>query len=78
MATTAYIKVKKEKCKGCHLCLAACAQGLIVDDEGEINALGYTPIKFVDAEDKCKGCKLCAEMCPDCCVEIYRVKKEKA
>jgi len=71
----AYITIKQEKCKGCQLCVASCNQGLISADEGAINALGYTPMKFDDPDGKCKACKLCAEMCPDVCIRVFREKK---
>ncbi len=27
-------------------------------------------------EEACTGCQMCALMCPDVCIEIYRVKAE--
>lgn len=71
-----YIEITRDRCKGCRLCMEACKQGSIVVDEGEINALGYMPVKFTDPENKCKGCKLCAESCPDSCILVFRAKKD--
>lgn len=77
MAVTGYIEIRAEKCKGCGLCIAACNRNLIAAANGEVNALGYSAVEFADAEGACRACKLCAEMCPDCCITVYRARKEK-
>jgi 2-oxoglutarate ferredoxin oxidoreductase subunit delta len=64
------IVIKKEKCKGCLLCISVCPAGRIIVDD-KLNALGVTPVKFKD-EGKCLGCSLCAIICPDCCIEVYK------
>jgi 2-oxoglutarate ferredoxin oxidoreductase subunit delta len=69
------VVIKKNKCKGCLLCVAACPQGLLVVDK-ELNILGVKPVRFAEdpkeAKGQCKGCALCAIVCPDCCIEIYK------
>lgn len=72
MYKMAYVKINKDRCKSCGLCIKNCKQGLLVVLEGELNALGYHPVGFVDEEGECKGCKICGEMCPDCAIEVYK------
>ncbi len=73
----AYIKIRREKCKSCSLCIISCPQKLIRESNNYINPLGYSPAEFVDPEGECKGCKMCAEICPDLCILVYRAKKTK-
>ncbi|HOO56977.1 MAG TPA: 4Fe-4S binding protein [bacterium] len=68
----AYIKINKDKCKSCGVCVDVCPQNLIAVMEDELNVLGYRPVGFVGEDGSCKGCKLCAEMCPDICIEVYK------
>ncbi|MCM8778866.1 MAG: 4Fe-4S binding protein [Candidatus Omnitrophica bacterium] len=67
----AYIKIDKEKCKGCLLCVVNCPKGLIVQDE-EISIRGVEMVSFQDKDNECSGCAFCALMCPDVCIEVYR------
>jgi len=66
----AKIKIDKEKCKGCQLCINACPEGLI-DFSGPFNSFGLKVVKFKDGK-KCKGCMLCAIVCPDCAIEVFK------
>ncbi len=68
----AYVKINKDRCKGCGLCIQNCKLALLVIVEDELNVLGYHPVGFVDGEGECKGCKFCAETCPDCAIEVYK------
>ena len=68
----AYIKINKDRCKGCGICVDNCPQELIVILNGELNSLGYRPAGYVDEDGECKGCRICAEMCPDICIEVYK------
>lgn len=64
------IKINKDKCKGCYLCVVACPSGLIkVSDE--LNIKGIKPAVFSGSK-KCTGCGMCAVMCPDCGIIIYK------
>ncbi len=70
------IKLDKERCKGCYLCVSVCPKELIkVSDT--LNQKGYYPAEFTEAgmEDqnirKCTACATCAVICPDVAIEVY-------
>ena len=65
------IKINKEKCKGCGLCVIYCPNKLIFISE-DLNKKGLYVAKFKDKERKCSGCSTCALMCPDFAIEVYR------
>ncbi|MFH1847825.1 MAG: 4Fe-4S binding protein [Candidatus Omnitrophota bacterium] len=64
------IKIDKELCKGCALCVASCPNGLIVICD-KVNSMGLKVAQF-KGEGKCTGCAFCAVMCPDCAIEVYK------
>lgn len=64
------VRIDREKCKGCLLCVSFCPKGhLSVDNK--LNRKGFKPVKAKDAS-QCLGCALCAIICPDCCIEVYK------
>jgi 2-oxoglutarate ferredoxin oxidoreductase subunit delta len=66
----AKIKIKKEKCKACLLCIAVCPKGLIEIDNS-LNKHGVRPVKHKKGLE-CIGCALCAIVCPDACIEVWK------
>lgn len=69
------IRIHEDRCKGCGLCVAACPQGVIALAEEQVNARGYRPARFLDADGACTGCAVCAVACPDVCITVYRAPK---
>ncbi len=68
-----HIKIDKNKCKSCYLCVDACPNKLIQKS----NCLGKTGefvVEFKDKDSKCTACAQCAMMCPD--IAIVEVVKE--
>jgi 2-oxoglutarate ferredoxin oxidoreductase subunit delta len=67
------IKLNREKCKGCELCISVCPKGRLLLSKA-LNEKGYYPAQFEPAEGKeaCTGCALCATICPDLAIEVYR------
>lgn len=63
------IKVDREKCKGCMLCISVCPKGQLKEDEG-LNKKGIKPVRFLDKD--CTGCTFCAVICPDTAIEVYK------
>jgi 2-oxoglutarate ferredoxin oxidoreductase subunit delta len=64
------VKVNKERCKGCELCILYCPKSSLRMSEG-FNAKGYHYPEFFDP-DECTGCTLCGRICPEVALEIYK------
>ncbi|MBI5124000.1 MAG: 4Fe-4S binding protein [Candidatus Omnitrophica bacterium] len=65
----AKIKINKDKCKGCYLCIVNCPNGLIkVSDK--LNTKGVKPVIFLGG--KCSSCAMCALICPECIIEVFK------
>jgi 2-oxoglutarate ferredoxin oxidoreductase subunit delta len=64
------IRIDKEKCKGCLLCIGVCPKGHIVLGHS-LNKKGLRHVEYKGGED-CLGCMMCAQVCPDCCIEVYK------
>ena len=62
------LKIDKERCKGCMLCIEACPQKILKISD-EVNKKGMRYVLLADAS-KCTGCGMCVIMCPDCAIEI--------
>jgi 2-oxoglutarate ferredoxin oxidoreductase subunit delta len=65
----AKVKINKDRCKGCYLCIVNCPNGLIKVST-EMNAKGVKPVFF--SGGKCTGCAMCAMICPECIIEIHK------
>lgn len=73
----AYIKIDRDKCKGCELCILYCPNKLI-HVLGGLNKHGVHVVKFKNNENKCTGCSMCAAICPDCAIEVWKeIKKNE-
>ena len=68
------IIINVEKCKGCQVCLPACALGCI-GFSPKVNAKGYS-YAVLENPDKCTGCANCAIVCPDAVITVYKAKVE--
>lgn len=66
----AKIKISKERCKGCGLCVITCPKGLIIIS-ARTNSLGLKVAEAKSSKD-CSGCALCAIVCPDCAIEVFK------
>jgi 2-oxoglutarate ferredoxin oxidoreductase subunit delta len=64
----AYLRINRDKCKGCMICIAVCPKHALTMD-AVINASGNAPVKF-SKDAGCTGCCQCALVCPDCCIEV--------
>lgn len=67
------IKIDKERCKGCNLCVIACPKNLL-RLSANVNHKGYNYAEQPDYTE-CNGCTACAICCPDACITVYRVKR---
>lgn len=66
----AKIKIDKERCKACGLCIIYCPHNLIVAAD-DINKRGIRPAQLKKGA-KCVGCAFCAIICPDNAIEVYK------
>lgn len=64
------IKVDKNRCKGCKLCVVTCPRKLL-EMSKDLNANGDMYCVQPDATN-CVGCAFCAMICPDGAIEVYK------
>lgn len=67
------IKIDRESCKGCYLCISVCPNEIITVSE-KLNQQGYYPAetKLNNKDDRvCVACAMCATICPDIAIEVY-------
>ena len=43
------LAIAVDRCKGCGLCVAACPKRVLALDRGDVNVLGYHPVRLTDA-----------------------------
>ena len=68
-----HIKVNRERCKACYMCIETCPKKVFDVDEG-FNAKGYQPIRAARPQD-CIGCRSCCTVCPDVVFELYELQE---
>ena len=66
------VTVNTERCKGCSLCVVACPKHVLSLQEKEVNNRGYH-YAYMAVPEECIGCQSGAVVCPDACIEVYRV-----
>ena len=62
------IKIDKNYCKGCELCVRACPQQIISMSK-DITVRGYFYAQ-VHEPSRCIGCRICAITCPDSAIDV--------
>ncbi len=67
-----YIKLDKNKCKSCYLCMDVCPKKLL-KKSNEIGKTGEYTVEFKDEQNLCLGCGQCAMVCPEIAItEVYK------
>lgn len=56
------IKINKNWCKKCGICIAFCPKGVFEGQPGQLPK--------VAKPEECTGCKLCELRCPDFAIEV--------
>jgi 2-oxoglutarate ferredoxin oxidoreductase subunit delta len=64
------LRIATDRCKGCELCVGACPPGVLALDTSVVNALGYHPVRLLDAAP-CTSCARCAKVCPDAVFTVF-------
>jgi 2-oxoglutarate ferredoxin oxidoreductase subunit delta len=62
------IRIDKNYCKGCELCVRACPMQIIAMSK-EINQKGYF-CAVLKEPTHCIGCRICAITCPDAAIQV--------
>lgn len=63
------IRINKDHCKGCELCVEVCPQKILSMSK-DITVRGYFYARMHDPS-RCNGCRLCAVVCPDVAIEVF-------
>ena len=63
------IKIDKNYCKGCELCVMVCPMKILGMSK-EINLKGYF-IAQLEEPTKCIGCQICAISCPEVAIDVH-------
>lgn len=66
------VEIDTDRCKGCNLCVVACPKDVLLLDAREVNDRGYH-FAYTAHPDDCIGCCSCSAVCPDACIEVYKV-----
>ena len=72
MARKGKVIIDREKCKGCYLCIRSCPVKALEKDT-EANSTGTYPSRPVEGENPCIACGNCYEVCPDVCIQVFRL-----
>ncbi len=65
------VRIDRERCKGCGLCVEFCPCEVLTMSQ-TLNNRGNHVVE-VTAEDLCTGCRNCALVCPDVAVSVDRL-----
>ena len=66
------VKIAKDNCKGCQLCVAYCPKGALKMDSS-LNKLGFYPAAVNQkSKNNCSGCRFCVIVCPEGCIEVLK------
>ncbi len=69
------VKIDRERCKGCYLCVRACPFKVLEADP-RMNSSGIYP-SFFKLADKCTACASCYQVCPDVCLEVFELEGDE-
>lgn len=67
----AKVIIKKDRCKGCELCISVCPKKIISIDDFDVNINGYHAARIFN-EEECIACANCGIICPDGAINVYK------
>lgn len=62
------LRVLKEMCKGCSICVRFCPARAL-EMSSELTRRGYSPPRLKEGAE-CRGCRSCELMCPDMAIFV--------
>lgn len=75
VAARGKVKIDREECKGCGLCIDACPPKCLAF-ENELSAYGVKPARYLG--EGCTGCGICFYACPEPgAITVYRAAPPK-
>lgn len=63
------VRILRQYCKGCGLCVAVCPVKCLRMSE-DVTEAGVQPAEVVETVE-CTGCLQCHTVCPDAAIEVY-------
>lgn len=69
------LKINKNRCKGCQLCIGVCPKKNL-KISSSFNKLGQHFVEEIQ-DNICIGCKNCVIICPDTAIELYSEEVEE-
>ncbi len=66
------VEIDINRCRGCNRCVVAWPTSVLALREQEVNDRGYY-FAYALNPDACVGCGSYALVCPDGCIEVYRL-----
>ena len=67
----AKVVIKRDRCKGCELCISVCPKHILAIDDMEVNVNGYHAVTITKKEE-CIACASCAKICPDSIITVEK------
>jgi len=67
------IDIDPKMCKGCHICISVCPQG-VFEASTEVDNRGFFLPVVVNIE-VCKVCRLCELECPDFAISVVETEE---
>ena len=64
------LKIDRDGCKGCRLCVAFCPKDVLAMSTDRLNDKGV-PFAECVRPDECIGCRACTTVCPDAVIELF-------
>ena len=75
-AKTYRLRIHRDLCKNCRLCVEFCPKGVLAMTTDRLNVKGVPYAECVHP-DRCIGCQACVLICPDAVIELYEIREDE-